>query len=243
VAADGTGVSGLAAGGEVFGAVGKMHMGEGTFAEYTAVNATIAARRPADLAVETAAALPIAGGTALAEVEAADIGAGDSVLIVGSGGGVGAFAVQLAARRGARVIAVTSADKADESLALGAADVLDYAAPDLVEQVRGLAPAGVAALIDNFHDAASLVPLAALVRSAGRVVSPVAMGGEEALAGLPVTFHRAQAALDRVAELGDLASRGELRVGIETYPLERVGEALARQATRQVPGKLVVAID
>ena len=242
VAATGPGVMGFHVGDEVFGAVGKMHAGEGSFAEYVTVSAALAARRPDDLPVEVAAALPLAGGEALAEVEAADIGAADTVLIVGSGGGVGAFATQLAARHGARIIAATSADKVDEVRALGASDVVDYAA-DLQEQVRRLVPDGVAALIDHFHDAAGLVPLAELVRSGGHVVSPIAYGGEQALARLPVTFHFVPPAADRVAELGDLASHGSLRVAVETFPLARAGEALARQATRQVKGKLVVLMD
>jgi NADPH:quinone reductase-like Zn-dependent oxidoreductase len=236
-------VSGLAVGDEVFGAVGKAHLGEGAFAEYATVSAALAARRPDDLPAEVAAALPLAGGEALAEIDAADVGAGDTVLVVGAGGGVGAFATQLAAHRGARVIAVTSADKAEWVRGLGAAEVLDYAAADLAEQVRRVAPDGVAALIDHFHDAAGLVPLAGLVRSGGRVVSPIAMGGDQALAGLSVTFHFVQADVSRAAELGDLVSRGELKVAVETSPLERAGAALAQQATRQVRGKLVVVID
>ena len=126
--------------------------------------------------------------------------------------------------------------------ALGASEVVDYASGDVFEQVRRLAPDGVAAIIDNFHDAAGLVPYAALARPGGRIVSPVAMGGDQALAGYPVTFHLVQAAVDRAAELGELAARGELVVPIETLPLERADEALARQATRTTRGKLVLTV-
>lgn len=242
VAALGPGVSDLAVGDEVFGGVGKSYAGAGSYAEYVTASGALAVPRPTSVSVEVAAALPLAGTTALAEVDAAALEAGQMVLIIGAGGGVGAFAVQLAARRGARVIAVTSEDKADAARKLGATEVLNYAATDLDEQIRRLAPNGVAALIDHFHDAEGLVPLAELVSPGGRVVSPIAYGGEQALAAVPVTFHSARFALDRVAELAALAAQGVLEVPVETFPLARAGEALARQATRQAGGKLVVRI-
>jgi len=243
VVALGRDVGGFAVGDEVFGAVGKAHVGEGSFAESVTANAALAFRRPNELSAESAAALPLAGGTALAEVDAAEVGDGDTVLIVGSGGGVGAFATQLAARRGARVIAVTKPEQADEVRRLGASEVLDYTAGDLVGQVRAVAPDGVTVLIDHFHDAAGLVPIAAVVQPGGRIVSPIAMGGAEALADLPVTFHLANAALGRVDELAEAATRGELDVAVETFPLDQTADALARQMTRQARGKLVVVID
>jgi NADPH2:quinone reductase len=243
VAGLGPGVSDFAVGDEVFGDVGKPYAGEGSFGEYVTASAALAFRRPPELPVEVAAALPRAGGTALAEVDAARVVGGDTVLIVGAAGGVGGFATQLAARRGARVIALTGADKADEVRDLGAAEVVDYDAPDVADRVRRVAPDGVAALIDNYHDAAGLVALAGLVRSGGMVISPVAMGGDQALAGLPVTFQLVQAAVDRAGELAEMVVRGELTARVGTVPLSQAGEALERQSSRQVHGKIVVLVD
>lgn len=113
---------------------------------------------------------------------------------------------------------------------------------DLVEQVRALAPDGVAALIDHVHDAASLTPFAALVRPGGRVVSPVAMGAQQALAHLPVSVHVVQAAVDRAGELAGLAVDGEPSLPVETLPLADAGKALARRSTRRVRGKLVLLV-
>src|SRR5262245_18206725 len=230
VEAAGPGVTGFEAGDEVYGDVGKPYADEGSFAELVTVDAGLAAHRPESLAVQEAAAIPRAGGTALAAVDAAGLGAGDTVVIVGAAGGVGGFATQLAARRGARVIALTSPANAAYVRGLGAAEVVDYAAADAVDQVRRLAPDGVAAVIDNFHDAAGLVPLAGVVRVGGRVVSPVAMGGDQALAGLPVAFQMVRAATDRAGELGDMAASGDLTVAVETLPLTQAEDALARQA-------------
>ena len=155
---------------------------------------------------------------------------------------MGVFAVQLAARRGARVIACTSAENAAFVRGLGASEIVDYEVGDVVDQVRALAPDGVAAVVDNYHDAAGLVPYATLVRPGGAVVSPVAMGAEQSLADLPVTFHLVQAAVDRAGELGAMAARGELTVPVETYPFEQAADALDRQATRQSRGKLVLIV-
>jgi NADPH:quinone reductase-like Zn-dependent oxidoreductase len=84
-------------------------------------------RIPAGLSFEEAAACPVAGVTALQAVrDAGRVGSGDSVLIVGAGGGVGSFAVQIAARFGARVAAVCGADCADQALSLGADKAYDY---------------------------------------------------------------------------------------------------------------------
>src|SRR5271157_960875 len=102
VEAVGPGVAGIAVGDEVFGAVGKMFAGEGSFAEYVTGAAALAARRPAGVGPELAAALPTAGGTALAAVDALDAHAGDTIAVIGAAGGVGGLATQLAASRGLR---------------------------------------------------------------------------------------------------------------------------------------------
>jgi NADPH:quinone reductase-like Zn-dependent oxidoreductase len=242
VEAIGPGVSGIAVGDEVFGDVGKAHAGDGSFAEYVTVSSALAVPRPESLSSEIAAALPRAGGTALAAVDASGVGQGDTIVIIGAAGGVGGIATQLATRRGARVIAVTNPANSDHVRGLGASEVLDYTSDDVVEQIRRLAPEGVAAVIDNFHDAQGLVPVAGVVLPGGKVISPIAMGGEQALAGLPVTFQMVQAATDRAAELGELVARGELQVPVETLPLDQAADALARQASRQVRGKLVLVV-
>ncbi len=243
VEALGTGVEGVAVGDEVFGAVGKMVAGEGSFAEFVTATAGLAAKRPAELPIEQAAALPTAGGTALAAVDALEASEGDTVAIIGAAGGVGSFATELAARRGLRVIAVTRGEHTDYVRGLGAVEVVDYTAGDVVEELRAKAPDGLAGIIDMFHDAQGAVPLAAVVKAGGRIVSPIAMGIDQALAGGSVTGHLVQAAVGRAGELGELAASGSLTVAVETLPLDRAAEALDRQGSRGVRGKLVLLID
>ncbi len=242
VAAVGPGVDSVAVGDEVFGAVGKRVAGEGSFAEYVTATAAVAARRPAGLPAGQAAALPTAGGTALAAVDALDASAGDTIAIIGAAGGVGGFATQLAAGRGLRVVGVTRAEHADYVRGLGAAEVVDYTAGDTLEQLRALAPEGLAGIIDAFHDTAGAAALAAAVRDGGTMVSPIAMGLDQALAGGSVSGRVVAAAVGRAGELGDLAASGAINVAIEVMPLERAAQALDRQASRGVRGKLVLAV-
>ena len=83
VEAVGDGVEGIDVGAEVFGGVGKMVFGEGSWAEYVTANAALAQRRPEGLSPEAAAAVPLACGTAIALLDAADVGTDQVVLIVG----------------------------------------------------------------------------------------------------------------------------------------------------------------
>jgi NADPH2:quinone reductase len=242
VEAVGPGVERIKPGDEVFGAVGKLYAGEGSFAEYTTAYGALAAKRPEDLPVQVAAALPTAGGTALAAVEALDAKPGDTIAIVGAAGGVGGFATQLAAQRGIHVVAVTSAANADLVRELGAEDVIDYTSTDTLEGLRASAPDGVDGIIDLFHDAQGAASLAAAIKPGGRLVSPIAMGIEQALAGGPVSGHNVRAAVERAGELGALAARGSLVVPVEELPLDRAAEALDRQATHRVRGKLVLKV-
>ena len=107
VEAVGEGVTRYSVGDGVFGQLLVAPIGSaGTYAEYVAVSADAPlARVPGDLEDVLAVALPTAGGTGLALVESLEPLAGNTVLIVGAGGGVGSFAIQFAVDAGARVIA------------------------------------------------------------------------------------------------------------------------------------------
>ena len=243
VEAVGPGVEGIEVGDEVFGANGKPYAGEGSFAEFIAAVAERSTKRPASVPVEKAASLPTAAGTALAAIDALGATNGDTIAIIGAAGGVGGFATQLAVHRGLEVIAVTKAEHADYVRGLGASEVIDYTTADPLEQLRSKAPNGLAGIVDLFHDVQGATPYALVVRPGGRIVSPLAMGLEQALAGSPVSGVMIQAATTRVGELADLAATGTLGVPFETLPLDEAATALDRQASHQVRGKLVLALD
>lgn len=127
VAAVGAEVTTLAVGDRVFGATDPFK--GGAMAEYAAVPAAALARVPEGMAIETAAALPIAASAALyAMRELGKVAPGDDVLIYGSSGGVGLFAVQIARALGARVTAVSGPSGLKPSAEAGAGSVIDYRA-------------------------------------------------------------------------------------------------------------------
>ncbi|HVA87542.1 MAG TPA: NADP-dependent oxidoreductase [Candidatus Saccharimonadales bacterium] len=244
VEAIGSGVQGFGVGDEVFGRSTKPYFGEGTFAEFMTTPTGGLARKPASLSHIDAAALPMAGTTAIALVEAVGPKTGETVVIVGAGGGVGSYATQLAARTGARVIAVTRSDYEDHVRGLGAAEVIDYAAGDLAGQIRGMSPDGVDAIIDLHSDRDTLLGLASTVKHGGRIVSPVNAVDTDALTERGLTGSNVSAATERVGELGDLVASGELRVPVtHTFALSEANEALAEQASRRARGKLVIVIE
>jgi NADPH:quinone reductase-like Zn-dependent oxidoreductase len=241
IVAIGPGVETLSVGDDVFGPVGKMVFGEGSWAEFVTVAAALANPTPDGLDAILAAALPTAGGAAMALVDAVDAKEGDTILIVGAAGGAGSFAIQLAARAGARVVAVTRGANADYVRSLGAADVIDTDG-DVVAQVRQRYPDGVDAIIDNYHDVDGLRTLAPLVRRGGWIVSPKARGAEDAFADEPISVAVVSANFGRLGELGELAARGEIKVSTEKVPLEDAGRALQAIAAARVRGKLVITV-
>lgn len=244
VEAVGAGVAGLQIGDEVFGRSTKPYFGEGTFAEFMTTVPNGLARKPASISHTDAAALSLAGTAALALVAAVKPMPGETVVIVGAGGGVGSFATELSARVGARVIAVTRSDSADHVRALGAAEVIDYAAGDLAAQIKAIAPGGVDAIIDLHSDRDTLLGLVSTLTRGGRVASAVNAVDAAALADLGLTGSNVNAATERVGELGDLVKNGHLHVPLtRTFALRDTNDALVEQATHQSRGKLVIVID
>jgi NADPH:quinone reductase-like Zn-dependent oxidoreductase len=149
VEAIGSEVGDFEAGDEVFGFVPHSPpLERGSYAEKVAGADLVLAPKPAGLDFHQAAALPLAGTAALDLLDAVDLKEGDTVLIVGATGGVGTFAVQLAARRGATVVATVRPD--DETFVgeLGATQTIDYWAGGVGNAVRRLYPDGVTALVD-----------------------------------------------------------------------------------------------
>ncbi len=122
-------------GDQVFGCLSNDHMG--AFAEYACVRPELLAHKPARSTFAEAAALPLAGLTALQALR--NFGAvepGQKVLINGASGGVGTYAVQIAKALGAEVTAVCSAKNQDLARTLGADHVLDYAKSDFTQQAN-----------------------------------------------------------------------------------------------------------
>jgi NADPH:quinone reductase len=241
VAAVGDGVSSVAPGDQVFGVLMREFMGDGTFGEYVIVPEAIGlAKMPPGLDHAVAGALGLAGAAAATGVEALAPSAGQTVLIAGATGGVGALAVQLAHARGAHVIATARpGEEARFVTGLGADSVVDYAG-DVETTVRSAWPAGVDAVL---HLAGDAQQLARLVRPGGRFASTLGVGADQLEASdLTVT---ALMAMPSVGVLGPLAAdvaAGKLLVPIQhIYRLEDVPQAIVDFA-RGTLGKLGIAI-
>jgi NADPH:quinone reductase-like Zn-dependent oxidoreductase len=114
-----------------------MGFARGSFAEFAVGLADKLVRKPANITFEQAAAVPVSGCTALQAVrDHADVQPGQSVLVVGAGGGVGTLTIQIAKAAGAQVTAVCSGSKADLVRSLGADDVIDYTREDFADGRR-----------------------------------------------------------------------------------------------------------
>ena len=242
----GAGVTELAEGDEVYGYLFKPVIGDGTYADYVGAPAAIVARKPESVGFAEAAALPMPGLTAMDLVDAVNPKEGETVLIVGATGGVGSYAVQLAARRGARVIA--TARQANEEFAreLGATETVDHTKENLVDAVRMTHPDGIEAIIDVVSGREALGRMAGLIKEGGRLATSVYAADVESLAvlGIQATNVGMQPGARRLEELASMVDSGELSVRLErTFPLERAPEALEESKTGHVRGKIVLLVD
>ncbi len=179
----------------------------------------------------TAATLAIAGCTAAAALAVVNLRRGDTVLIGGAAGGVGAFTVQLAQLEGARVIGTGSATSADYLRSLGAEPVT-YG-DGLTDRVGALAPGGVTAAID-LHGTDAVDAARDLGVPDERITTIAAQ-----VDGItPANGADAAHAIDEVARL---VAAGTVRVPIAaTFPVEQIRAAVELQAGRHVHGKVVI---
>lgn len=163
VAALGPGVDGPPVGAPVFALVGQD--GSGGYAELALANAPMVIPRPDGVPAEEAAAIMVAGGTAMVLLrEAARLAEGEVVLVPGAGGGVGQCAIQLARVLGAGTVigAAGSQDRRKAAEAAGADHAVDYTAPGWVEQVRSIAPGGVDVALETVGGSKTSETFAAL---------------------------------------------------------------------------------
>jgi NADPH:quinone reductase-like Zn-dependent oxidoreductase len=242
----GAGVTKLAEGDDVYGYLFKPVIGGGTYAEYVGAPAAIVAKKPESIGFAEAAALPTPGLTALDMVDTVNPKELDTVLIVGATGGVGSYAVQLAARRGARVIATAS--RANEACVreLGAAETIDHTAEDIVGSVLVAHPEGIEAIIDVVSAPDVLSRMARLLKKGGRLASSVYAADTESFAERSIRATNVGMKPDarRLAELARLVDAGEISVRLErAFALEEAPEALEESRTGHVRGKLVLLVE
>jgi NADPH:quinone reductase-like Zn-dependent oxidoreductase len=216
-------------GDEVFGFVSRpmLDAGSGSWADYIVVPEDhFVARKPATLGFVQSGALPLAGVAALMAVDAVALQPGDTVLVVGATGGIGGYAVELAAARGATVIATATPRDVARLIKLGAQETIDYTFKDVAAEVRARVP-HLDALIDIVSDAEHFGSLAALLEPGGHAATTVGVASVVPGADIHTTNVVASPEPELFARLARCVDSGRLRPTIENvYPLEEAEEAL-----------------
>ncbi len=238
----GSGVTRYAPGDEVYGFLPPANptVHSGSWAELVVVpEDAFVASRPAGIELAAAGAAPLAGVTALLSLDALELSEGDTLVVVGAGGGVGSFAVQLAARAGVTVLGTGLPEDVDYLKDLGVATRLDRDA-DVAAAVLERHPEGADGLLDLVsYTPEGFAANAAALRSGGRGVSPLMVAGD----GPGRTNIVAQATPENLGRLGELLTAGELRVTIgRSYPFADAGAALADLSTTHKHGKLAIEV-
>lgn len=232
----GPGAPEFATGDEVIAYIrGDVQRAHGGFAELVSADVRAVAHKPRAMSFTEAAGLPLAALTAYqGVVRALAVRPGDTVLVLGAGGGVGSVAVQIAVARGARVIGAAAPDDHDYLRALGA-EAVEYG-PGLTDQVLGLVPDGVDAVFDTIGDGAL-----ATSSGTGRPDTRIASIADPGAPGSTPVFARMDR--DDLTVVTAIAEAGLLSVRIgAVFPLEQAAEAQRAFSSGNVAGKVVLEI-
>lgn len=217
----------------------------GFYAEYVAVDAAHVGRAPTRLSMPEAAAGCVTGLTALQGIDDwLEVRRGDTVLVFGGTGAVGTLAVQLAKRRGARVIATGSGRDAARLLrGLGADTVIDARDRDELAQLPELAPEGLDAVLATAGGPA-LERCLDLVADGGRLAYPNGVEPEpRRRAKVPLSAYDAECNPRELARLARAVTDARLRVPIAArYPLAQAARAHGRLEQGHVLGRIALLI-
>jgi NADPH:quinone reductase-like Zn-dependent oxidoreductase len=246
VEALGTNAGSFRPGDEVFGSC------RGSFAEFAVARADRLAAKPDNVSFEQAAATPISGYAALQAVrDHGKVKPGQRVLIIGAGGGVGTFAVQIAKADGAEVTGVCGTAKTELVRSIGADHVIDYTKEDFADgRIR----------YDVILDIAGNRPLSRLRRALTPRGTLVIVGAEDAGNWLGIRRQLRAAALSPfvrqrlgffiskershdLEELRNLLEAGAIRPVVDrTFPLDELPEAIRYLGDGRARGKIVIAV-
>lgn len=213
----------------------------GCWAEYVAVSTESIIQMPDKMDFTHAAAIPVAGKTALESIRALNLKEGDTLFIAGASGAIGTFVIQLAKRQGIRIIGSASSKNHEYIKSLGAEMAVDYTSPDWKEEVRKWMPDGV-------DSALAIQPGTAkdsmdVVKNGGKVIT---VSGDRVTAERNITVQQFLHQLDLQHAIGNLAeeiAEGKINIIIEqVFPFEDAVKALEKTKTRHAKGKLVVSV-
>ncbi|MBR9908991.1 MAG: zinc-dependent alcohol dehydrogenase family protein [Gammaproteobacteria bacterium] len=258
VEAVGEGVSNYAVGDEVYGCAGGLADLQGTLAEYIVADAQLIARKPKNLSMREAAALPLVGITAYEGLQRAGISKGQSVLVHGGSGGVGHVALQLARHFGASVYATGGGDKQLALIEKLGAKSINYKTEAVADYVAShTGGAGFDIVFDSVGGANIVTSFEAAALN-GQVATTVSMLELDLTLAhfkglsLHVVFmlipmlhnHKREQHAHILNALTEIVEAGGLQPVLDEnrYALEDVGKAHARLASGAGMGKVVVDI-
>lgn len=239
VLAVGEGAEGVSVGDEVIA-----YRVRGAYADAIVVPVEALVAKPVTMGWEKAAGLMVTGATAAHTLAATRVGAGDTVLVHGASGGVGAMIVQLARAKGARVIGTADPSNHEYLVDLGAVPV-GYG-PGLVDRVRAVAHGDLTAAIDVSGTREALDTSVTLIRDRRRVATVAGFGygaqlGVKLLGNGPGADPGTQIRAAARAQLVRLVEAGRLNVRVgATYPLVEAARAHRAGIEMRVQGKIIL---
>jgi len=239
VAELGEGVSGFNVGDEVYGQAGALS-GLGSYAEFTPAKAESVAYKPKSVDFITAAALPLAGVSALqALIDHANVQSGQKVLIHGGAGGIGSLAVQLAKHLGAYVAATAAVEDSDFVKDLGADEVIDY---------KNQAFETLLTDYDVVYDTIggeTFTKSYQILKPGGKIVSMTEQPNEELDKKFNVSSisQFSQVTTERLNKLAELVDSGIIKAQVDkVFSLDEAAEALAYIQDGKHHGKVVIKV-
>jgi len=240
IVAVGQGVSELRVGDSVYGVTNPSFTG--AYAEFAAASAAMVSIKPTNLSFIRAASVPVIAVTAWqALFDHANLQGGQTVVIHGAAGNVGAFAVQFARRAGLRIIATAGSEDVAFVRELGADSVIDYQTQRFEEQVHN-----ADAVIDLVGGETQLRSFQVL-RRGGKLISAVSQPDQDIARskGIDAAFFLVNVTTRQLARIAAILESGELRTHVGTVlPLEHAREAhlMLERLRPQPKGKIVLAV-
>ncbi|ARJ38956.1 quinone oxidoreductase [Sporosarcina ureae] len=215
----------------------------GTWAEYVAVHKdSLSFRIPENMTFEQAAAIPVAGNTALKAIEPLQLRPGNSIFIAGASGAIGTFLIQLAKEKGYVVASSASKRNHQYMKELGADFTVDYRDANWQQQITDWMPGGVDAAIAV--QPKTTTDSMKVVKDGGHVTS---ISGDQVPSERGVSVEIVSHQLDIRNELSRMVKRiadNDMKLVIEeVYPFAEGFEALKKTQTRHARGKLVLSMN
>ncbi len=236
----GEGVSGFKMGDDVYGSAIILGGGSGSFAEFALANAKAVANKPKKVNHIEAAALPLAGVSALqALLDHMDLKKGQKILIHGGAGGIGTFAIQIARHLGAYTATTVSKNDIKHAKGLGADEAIDYKNQAFEEMLNDFD-----AVFDTVGGQTYERSFKTL-KKGGIIVSMLEQPAKGLMDqyGVNAIAQFTQITSDRLSRLSELVDKGVIRLHVDkTFPLDQAGEALHYLQTGHPRGKVVVEV-